>query len=293
MSTSTVERATASIPANGIEIHYVEVGRTDLPDLVLLHGGLVTTSPMWEQAPVAYNAHLELLAQQFHVIAPDARASGHTRHLGGKVSVSLLADDVAALIAALGLERPAVAGFSLGGMVATILPIRHPGAVGALVNDAGCDCFDPDSPSFPMGRKIFGGSEDATTGSPEAMEAFFGADPHMSVVFELMKADQDAAGGPGAWRTYVQHFFEVASQWPGYGFADLERIDVPALVLGGDQDYLSRPEDAVRTYRALPHGELAIVPGTGHEITAEKVGIMVDFLGRNEAGGAHAAADGQ
>ena len=281
MSTSTVEYTTASIPANGIEIHCVEAGSSDLPDLVLLHGALVTTSPVWEQAPVAYNPHLDLLAEHFHVIAPDARASGRSRHGGGKVSVSLLADDVAALIAALGLERPAVAGFSLGGMTATILAIRHPGVVGAIVNDAGCDCFDPESPSFPMGRMIFGGSEDATSASPEAMEAFFGADPHMSVVFDLMKADQDAAGGPGAWRTYVQHLFETASHWPGYGFADLERIDVPALVLGGDQDYLSRPEDAVRTYRALPHGELALVPGTGHELNTEKVAIMTNFLRRH------------
>ena len=152
MSTSTVERASANIPANGIEIHYIEVGSTDLPDLVLLHGGLVTTSPLWEQAPVAYNAHLELLARRFHVIAPDARASGRTRHVGGTVSVSLLADDVSSLIAALGLERPAVAGFSLGGMVATILAIRHPWAVGAIVTDACCDCFDPDSPSLRMVR---------------------------------------------------------------------------------------------------------------------------------------------
>ena len=280
MTTTAIERTTATVHANDIDIHYVEIGSPDLPSLVLLHGGLVSTSEVWDPTPVSYNAHLARLAERFHVIAPDARASGRTRHSGGQVSLSLLADDVAALIAALGLSRPAVAGFSLGGMVATILAVRHPGAIGALVNDAGCDCFDPDSPSFVMCRRVFGGSDDATEADPDAFEASFGADPHMSVVLELMKADQDAAGGPGAWKTYLRHFFEANRQWPGYGFADLAAIDVPALVLGGDQDWMSRPEDAVRVYRALPHGELAIFPGEAHGISPAKIDAMERFLAR-------------
>lgn len=275
---STAATTTHTVRANGIDIHYVEIGSPELPALVLLHGAMVSTSEVWDSAPVSYNAHLARLAERFHVVAPDARASGRTRHTSGRLSLSLLADDVAALITALGLARPAVAGFSLGGMVATILAVRHPGVIGALVNDAGCDCFDPDSPSFVMARKVFGGSEDATESDPAATEAFFGADPQMSRVLQMMKADQDAAGGPGAWRTYLQHFFEANHQWPGYGFADLAAIDVSALVLGGDQDWMSRPEDAVRVFRALPHGQLAIFPGEGHEITAAKIAAMEEFL---------------
>jgi pimeloyl-ACP methyl ester carboxylesterase len=53
-------------------------------------------------------------------------------HSGGSVTFDLLADDVAALINALGLERPLVAGFSEGGITATILGIRHPGCVRAI-----------------------------------------------------------------------------------------------------------------------------------------------------------------
>ncbi len=280
MTTSTPERTTASVRANGIDIHYVEVGSQRLPDLVLLHGGLVSTNPIWDSTPVSYGSHCEALASRFHVIAPDQRAAGRTNHDGSQVSLSLLADDVAALIGALGLERPAVAGFSLGGMTATILAIRHPGSVGALVNDAGCDVFDPDSRSFPMARQIFGGSEDATEVDPAAFAAVFGADPGMRGVLELMQADHDAGGGPGSWQTYLRHFFEVARQWPGYGFADVATIQVPALVLGGDRDDHSPPEDAVRTYRSLPHGELAILPATAHDITAEKIAIMLEFLGR-------------
>jgi pimeloyl-ACP methyl ester carboxylesterase len=83
--------------------------------------------------------------QRFRVIAPDARASGRTRHTRGPVSVSLLADDVGALIAALGLERPAVAGFSEGGLTALLLGIRHTSSVGAIVCDFGFDVLNPDA----------------------------------------------------------------------------------------------------------------------------------------------------
>lgn len=89
-----------------------------------------------------------------------------------------------------------------------------------------------------------------------------------------MKADQDAGGGPGHWRTYLKHFFEVGRHWPGYTFADFAAIEVPALVLGGDRDDQSLVEDCLRAYRHLPRSELAIMPGTGHEITAGKVAAI-------------------
>ena len=124
---------------------------------------MVSTNPVWDVTPFSYGTHLDQLASRFHVIAPDQRASGRTGHSGGQLSLSLLADDVAALIEALGLDRPVVGGFSLGGMIATVLAIRHPGAIRALVNDAGCDVFDPESPSFrsdaPGLRRIRRGDE--------------------------------------------------------------------------------------------------------------------------------------
>lgn len=280
--TVVAEPHTGTVHANGIDIHYVEAGSPDSPGLVLLHGGLLSTNPIWDQTPMSYGTYLGVLAERFHVIAPDARASGRTGHTGEQVSLSLLSDDVAALIAALGLDRPAVAGFSLGGMTALVMAIRHPGVARAVVNDAGFDVFDPDSPSFLKLRQLFGGSDDATRADPDALEAAFSADPQGAAFLGMVKADQDAGGGPGHWRTYLKHFFEAAQHWPGYGFADFATIDVPVLALGGDRDDHSPPEDCVRGYRALPHGELAIMPNTGHLLTEAKIAVMLDFLARVE-----------
>jgi pimeloyl-ACP methyl ester carboxylesterase len=149
MTTTTAQKTDQhrrSVHANRIDIHYVETGSGD--PLILLHGGLVSTSDLWAPTPISYSSYLERLGQRFRVIAPDARTSGRTRHTGGPVSASLLADDVAALITALGLEHPAVAGFSEGGLTALLLGIRHPSAVGAIVCDAGYDVLNPDAPPW-------------------------------------------------------------------------------------------------------------------------------------------------
>jgi pimeloyl-ACP methyl ester carboxylesterase len=281
MTTTSAASRTATVRANGIDIHYLEAGSPDSSDLVLLHGGLVSTNPLWDETPLSYGTHLAALIERFHVIAPDQRGCGRTRHTGDeRVSMSLLADDVAALIGALGLDRPAVAGFSMGGMIATIMAIRHPGLAGAVVNDAGCDIFDPGSKSFPMLREVFGGGLDATEADPDAVEAAFGADPAMRGFLSLIKADHDSAGGPGYWKIMLQHFFEAAQHWPGYGVDDFAGIDVPSLVLVGDRDELSPVEDCVRAYRHLPRGQLCVLPDTEHVITAAKVAAIVDFLGR-------------
>ena len=266
------------VRANGIDIHVTEAGDRDAPALLLLHGGFVSTNPIWEPTPIAYNTYLPDLATSFRVIAPDERGSGRTTHSGGPVSMSLVADDVAALIEALGLERPAIAGFSAGGLSATIFGIRHPGVARAIINDAGYDCLNPRANSFAMLRQMLGGSPEATEADPDAAADFFASQPDMAPMFVAMKADQDAGGGPGYWRTYLTTVFERATQWPGYSFEDLASIDAPTLVLVGDRDPFCTVEEGVSAYRHLRNGQLAVVPDTGHVITQAKISLLQEFL---------------
>jgi pimeloyl-ACP methyl ester carboxylesterase len=282
---STTESAPASlghrIRANGIDIHYLDQG--DGEPLVLLHGGVVSTNPIWTGVPVAYASHMDTLAEHFRVIAPDTRGGGRTRHTGGPISFDLLADDVAALIDTLGLDRPLVAGFSEGGITATILGIRHPDAVRAIVNDAGFDAFDPDAPTIAMMRQILGGSRDATQPDPDAAARGFAASEQMRPMFELMKRDQDSGQGEGHWRTYLRLSWDRCTQPPGYTNADLAKITVPTLILTGDRDDFCAVEAAVTAYRQLPDGELAILPGHGHYIPPAAIDATVEFFARRLA----------
>ena len=278
---TTVEHGRV-IRANGIDIHYLERGAGR--PLLLLHGGLVSSSLRWAGVPVSYASHLDTLASRFRVITPDTRGCAHTAHTGDEaISFALLSDDVAALIDALELERPFVAGFSEGAITATILAIRTPESVAAVVNHAGHDFFNPQAKSFQIMRQLFGGSADATETDPDAFERFFSQSERMRGMFELMKQDQDEARGAGYWRTYVELAFDRTTRWPGYTFDDLARIEAPTLILCGDRDEFCSIEEADIAYRALREGELAIVPDTGHVITELGVASMIDFLERHSS----------
>jgi len=250
---------------------------------VLLHGGVVSTNPIWTGVPAAYASHMDTLAEHFRVIAPDTRGCGRTVHTGGPISFDLLADDVAGLIDALGLERPLIAGFSEGGITATILGIRHPDAVRAIVNDAGFDAFDPDAPTIATMRQLLGGSPDATEPDPDAAARGFEASEQMRAMFELMKRDQDDGQGEGHWREYLRLSWDRCTQHPGYTNADLAKITVPTLILTGDRDDFCTVEAAVTAYRQLADGELAILPGHGHYIPPAAVQTTVEFFARRLA----------
>jgi len=282
---STTDTTPASqgqcVPANGIDIHYLDQGRGE--PLVLLHGGVVSTNPIWAGVPVAYAGHMDPLAEHFRVIAPDTRGCGRTAHTDGPISFDLLADDVAALIDALGLERPLVAGFSDGAITATVLAIRHPETIRALVNHAGFDAFDPHAPSFAMMRQILGGSRDATAPDPDATARGFEASEQLRAMLELMKRDQDSGQGEGHWRTYLRLCWDRCTQPPGYTLADLANIAAPTLILVGDRDDFCTVEQAVTAYRQLTDGELAILPGHGHYIPPAAIDTSVEFLSRRLA----------
>lgn len=266
------------VRANGIDIYYVEAGAG--PPLVLLHGGLVSTSPMWDGHPFAYVSHMAKLAQHFRVIAPECRGCARTTHPGGTISYSQLADDVAAFIQALSLDRPMIAGFSDGGIQSALVGIRHPGSVRAIINHAGHDVFNPSAPTFSIMRGMLGGSPEATKADPEAAMRGARASEEMRASFDIMRADQDRAQGPNYWKTYLTLAFDRTTRSPGYTLVDFREISVPTLILVGDRDGFCSVEEGVQAYRMLSNGELAVLPNTGHYITPYAIDAMIEFLER-------------
>ena len=93
--------------------------------LILLHGGLGSGE--------MFGPTLPALAADHQVILVDLQGHGRTADIDRPLDVRLMADDIAALIVRLGLDRPDVVGYSLGGGVAFFTASRHPELVGRLV----------------------------------------------------------------------------------------------------------------------------------------------------------------
>jgi pimeloyl-ACP methyl ester carboxylesterase len=274
-----VDRGAEVVEANGIDVAYVDTGNG--PPLVLLHGALHSTGPRWAGASGAHVDHFGRLGEHFRVIAPDTRGSGATRHPGGPAGFGLLTDDVIALIEALDLGRVHLAGFSEGGATATLVALRRPDLVTAVVNHAGFDYFDPEAPAYQSLGMIFGGAPDATSADPDAAaQTFAGMGPPMSNMFVTMQADYDEAQGEGHWREYLGQFFDRTSAPFGHTVADLARLEVPTMFLAGDRDFFCSVEMACTAYRTTPEAELGIVPGTDHEVNQGIVDLTIEFLER-------------
>ncbi len=74
-----------------------------------------------------------LTAAGHQVIAPDLQGHGRTADIDRPIDIRLMADDIAALIRHLGIERPDILGYSVGGGVALFTAVKHPELVGKLV----------------------------------------------------------------------------------------------------------------------------------------------------------------
>jgi pimeloyl-ACP methyl ester carboxylesterase len=108
---------------NGINLYYETHG--DGQPLILLHGGLGSGEMFGPAIPA--------LADRHKVINVDLQGHGRTADIDRPIDIRLMADDVAALIDHLGLDKPAVVGYSLGGGTALQTAVKYPAKVGRLV----------------------------------------------------------------------------------------------------------------------------------------------------------------
>src|SRR6266542_201053 len=108
---------------NGINLYYESHG-TGRP-LILLHGGLGSGE--------MFGPILPTLSERHRVITVDLQGHGRTADIDRPMDVRLMAGDIAALIDHLGLDKPDLVGYSLGGGVAFFTAVNHPQKVGKLV----------------------------------------------------------------------------------------------------------------------------------------------------------------
>jgi pimeloyl-ACP methyl ester carboxylesterase len=236
-----------------------EVGPVDGPPLVLLHAvgctGLLTWFPV-----------LAPLAARYRVVVFDQRWHGRGI-LSESFSLADCADDVAAVIEALGLVAPVVAGYSMGGVVAQRTWRQHPDLVGGLVLAATTDHF-------------------RTTGREKAFHQ--GMELGMGALRALSRSKVAAATGRGTARalgvgptdtgTWALAEWRSTSPWAvGQAVAALgrhhstpwlNRIDVPTAVVLTTRDRVMLPE----RQRAMA----AAIPGaTVHEADCGHAGCVL------------------
>ena len=110
------------IQANGVELYYELHGAEDAPLLVLNNGILMNAAGSWV-------FQTQALAKHYRVLQYDCRGQGQSEHPGEAYTMELHADDLAALLTALGYEGAHIAGISYGGEVGQTFVLKYPGAL--------------------------------------------------------------------------------------------------------------------------------------------------------------------
>lgn len=246
---------------NGIALafrHWPEPHRAHRPPAVLLHGLLQTGAGM---------AHLaEQLALDREVLVPDLRGRGASEQPQDGYDPATMADDVAALIASLGIERPVAIGRLHGGLVAYHLAARHPEKVsGVVLGDV--------SPEVSQERA------ESLLASIEALpRAFASREEAMRFYEERLRLSPDRArhdmpsdlepdeAGGYRWRHNLDIVARIArATLPRSDWDVLERVQCPAMVLRGQRGQIG-DETAERMLETMPNARCQVIYGSRYDV---------------------------
>jgi 3-oxoadipate enol-lactonase len=206
--------------ADGARLFALEIG--DGHPVVFVHGGLADHR--------AALFRVGQLAGTHRLVTPDLRGSGRSVH-AGDLSWDRLADDVAALLEHLGLERAVVGGTSMGSAVALRFALRHPRLLLGLILMSpiypGADRALPEEAAVAM-RTMKEAGERALEHGVGALRPLFETlpPPIRDVAMEMMLSF-DAASVAATTR------FLALNQQPMESVRELESINVPVMVLPG------------------------------------------------------------
>ncbi|HEU5345795.1 MAG TPA: alpha/beta hydrolase [Ktedonobacterales bacterium] len=247
------------LTVNGAKLWYEEVGSG--PAVTLVHAGIADHRQWDDQVPA--------LAPYYRVIRYDMRGFGQSEMKPGKAS---LAEDIGGVLDALGVERTALLGCSMGGAAAIDFTVTHPERVGALITSGA-----------------------GLSGAPEHENP-----PEQNALFEEAAAAQKAGNADRLneleWRIWCQGFAREADQvkpsvrerflamntnnnrrymagdWQGVEFEPLDppafgrlgSLKVPTLVIIGSGDEAATQAMADDIANGIPGARKEVMPNLGH-----------------------------
>ena len=261
---------TGFVEANGIRLHYARTGGAK-PPLVLAHG-VTDAGPCW-------TAVAEALAAEYDAIMVDARGHGYSDAPERGYGPGEQAVDLAGVIAALRLQRPAVLGHSMGAATALVLAGTHPDVPGAILLE------DPPAwwtawVSTPAARERHVAMRERALNlkrktREELIAGQRAEQPGWSNAELEPWGDAKQRFSPNVLSVFAED--NAASVvWP----AVLSRITCPTLLITGDpaRGAIVTDESAAALQALLPQLEVAHIPEAGHNIRRDQFARYMEVI---------------
>ncbi len=264
---------------NGYQVHYLEWGRSTGPPVLCLHGG-GQTAYMWEELGSS-------LRDRYHVLAPDLPAHGDSDPVEG-MSRQEIAATLPGLLAEFGLERVALVGASLGGIVSLTFAAAHPELAESIVlidiatqlEDAGVNRII----EFMAKHESFASLDEAAAEIAQYLPQRKTIRPE-----SLSRNLRQRPDGRWEWKHgYGRKLRETGVPFGGWrelvaGLDDEVRgLACPVLVLRGAKSDVLSNEGAEAIAEAIPDARLATIGAAGHHAAGDNpestTGLVHTFL---------------
>jgi len=257
------------VQANGIDIHYRITGSG--PWVTLSHS-LACDLSMWDE-------QVAQLSARYTVLRFDSRGHGGSGAPSGPYTLEQMADDVVGLLDALGIERTHFVGLSMGGMIAQHVALKAPERLASLVLAGTSSRLPPEV--LPVWQ------ERIRTASEQGMEAmveptlqrwftapYRASHPHVMARIAALIRATPLAGFVGCCHAVPR--IDVTARLRG--------LEMPALILVGDQDGGTPPSMAQEMHEAIAGSRFEVIADASHLSNIEQAdrfnALLADFLGR-------------
>jgi non-heme chloroperoxidase len=239
----------------GLRLHYAEQGDLTGEAIVFLHG----YSDSW----FSFSRVLPLLSPEYHAFALTQRGHGDSDKPECCYTPEDFAADVDAFMEAVGIEEATLLGASTGALFAQRVALSYPRRVSRLV------LVGAQTPANEANEVVLGLQEEVRALEdpvpPEFVRAFQEGTIHQRVPQEFLDTvvSESLKLPARVWRDYLEG--AVLSIDHDY-VLPLREIDVPTLMLWGEQDPLFPREEQERLAAAIPGATLKVYPETGHAV---------------------------
>jgi pimeloyl-ACP methyl ester carboxylesterase len=257
-----------TVEVDGLRIAYERAGHG--PPLVLLHGYV-------GDGPTTWRPQLDGLSDEFTVVAWDAPGAGGSSDPPDGFGMAEYADCVAGFVSELQLEQPCVVGLSFGGALAIAVAHRHPRLARSLVLASAYAGWAGSLPADVAEQRLQQALRLADLSAAEFVDTLLPSMFSDGTPAETVEAFGAAmqAFHPSGFRAMARASFEDLR-------AALPQVDVPTLLIYGEDDVRAPRPVAEDLHAAIRGSSLVLLPGVGHvcniEASTEFNRAVRDFL---------------
>lgn len=245
------------IRVNEVNLYY-ELHGVETADVVVLSNGIFMSTASWGYQVAELKKH-------FRVLVYDCRGMWQSEHPTGPYSLEQHADDLAALLDALKIEKAHLVGISYGGEISMLFSVRHPEKVRSLVVSSAVSEIDTMLKTI---GQAWAGAMLTRNG-----KTLFEVTLPSNFSEAWLKANQALL--PKMAQKYDEIDFtsvgELMAAFSRLDFtAQLKKIQAPTLVVVGEEDMLKPRKYSEIIAREIPGAEFLVIPHAAHAVCLEK-----------------------